>query len=105
MADIWFVRAGKESIYAEDFIQRNIVAVGWPELGSIDPSIAKPKLIQLYQQTFAGHSEGRAQVSVSQIIRFMQEIKVGDQGWCKVSERRASGLRPQPLRVARLPDS
>lgn len=78
MADIWFVRAGKESVYAEDFIQRNIVAIGWPELGSIDQSIAKPKLIQLYQQTFAGHSEGRAQVSVSQIIRFMQEIKVGD---------------------------
>src|SRR6266536_3624043 len=78
MADIWFVRAGKESVYAEDFLQRNIVAIGWPELGALDPSIAKPKLIQLYQQTFASHSDGRVQVAVSQIIRFMYEVKVGD---------------------------
>ena len=78
MADIWFVRAGKESVYAEDFIQRNIVAIGWPELGVIEPNITKPKLIQSYKQTFEGHSDGQTQVAVSQIIRFMHEVKVGD---------------------------
>jgi restriction system protein len=78
MSDIWFVRAGKDSVYAEDFIQRKIVALGWAELGDIDLTISKAVLIQRYQQTYADVSEGQAQNAASQIIRFMQEIKMHD---------------------------
>jgi restriction system protein len=78
MSELWFVRAGRESVYAEDFIQRKIVALGWADVGNIDASISKTELLQVYQQAYSSHSEGRAQVSVSQIIRFMREIKVGD---------------------------
>ncbi|MDX2212345.1 MAG: restriction endonuclease [Oculatellaceae cyanobacterium bins.114] len=77
MDDIWFVRAGKESVYADDFIQSKIVAIGWSLLGNIDTNISKPELIKLYQQTYIDHPAGRVQVAVSQIIRFMQEIKIG----------------------------
>lgn len=78
MSDIWFVRAGKESVYAEDFIQRKIVALGWAELGDIDTAISKARLIHLYQQTYPDVSEGQAQNAASQIIRFIQELKIGD---------------------------
>jgi restriction system protein len=78
MNDIWFVRAGKESIYAEDFIQKNIVALGWPEMGDFDTTSTKAKLIPIYQQTYTTHTDGQAQNGVSQLVRFIQEIKVGD---------------------------
>lgn len=67
MGQIWFVRAGKDSVYAEDFIQRKFVAIGWPELGEIDSSISKDKLLQLYQQSYPNEPEGRAKVSVKSI--------------------------------------
>jgi len=78
MNDIWFVRAGKESIYAEDFIQKNIVALGWSEMGNFDLTSTKVKLIPVYQQTYASHTDGQVQNGVSQLVRFIQEIKVGD---------------------------
>ena len=78
MSDIWFVRAGRESAYAEDFIQKKVVALGWVDLGDIDKSIAKPNLIPLYQQAYPTQPDGGVQVAVSQIIRFIQEVKVGD---------------------------
>jgi restriction system protein len=78
MQDIWFVRAGRESVYAEDFLQRTFVAIGWSELGKMEPGTSKTKLLQTYRQVYPDHSEGRAQVAASQIIRFMQGLKVGD---------------------------
>jgi restriction system protein len=79
MSDIWFVRAGKDSVYAEDFIQKQIVAIGWEEIGDISPDVSKDQLTMLYKQTFPGHSDGTQQVCVSQILRFLQAVKVGDQ--------------------------
>lgn len=78
MHDIWFVRAGRESVYAEDFVQRKVVAIGWAELGNLEQNISKTKLLHLYRQVYPDHTEGRAQVAVSQIIRFMHELKIGD---------------------------
>jgi restriction system protein len=78
MSDVWFVRAGKESIYAEDFIQKQIVAIGWADIGDIDPATDKKDLVLLYQQAYPTQSDGSAQVAASQIIRFMKDIKVGD---------------------------
>lgn len=78
MSDIWFVRAGRENVYAEDFLQKNLVAIGWSEIGEVPSNISKTNLTQLYKQTFPEHSDGKAQVAASQIVRFLQEIKVGD---------------------------
>lgn len=78
MNDIWFVRAGKESVYAEDFLQKNIVAMGWLEMGNFDPTSTKATLIPIYRQTYTSHTDGQAQNGVSQLVRFIQDIKVGD---------------------------
>ncbi|HTL89483.1 MAG TPA: restriction endonuclease [Leptolyngbya sp.] len=78
MSNIWFVRAGKESIYAEDFIQKEVIAIGWTDLGKIDKTLTKANLIPLYQQAYPTQSDGSIQNGVSQVIRFMQEVKVGD---------------------------
>ncbi len=78
MNDIWFVRAGRESVYAEDFTQRKMVAIGWAPLGELENNISKTKLLQLYRQAYPDDTERAAQVSVSQVIRFMQELKTGD---------------------------
>lgn len=79
MGDIWFVRAGRDSVYAEDFIQKQMVAIGWEELGEIDPHVSKEQLTALYQQFLPRHTDGTRQVCVNQIFRFFRNIQVGDQ--------------------------
>lgn len=78
MSDIWFVRAGRESIYAEDFIQKKVVAIGWTELGDVDKTLTKANLVPLYKRAYPTVSDGSTLNAVSQITRFMQEVKVGD---------------------------
>lgn len=78
MSRIWFVRAGRESIYAEDFIQKKVVAIGWVELGELPNEITKSNLLQRYKETYPDAKEGRAQSGISQILRFMHEIEIGD---------------------------
>jgi restriction system protein len=79
MTDIWFVRAGRDSIYAEDFIQKDVVGIGWEELGELEKEITKTKLMELYKKHYPDHADGRAQVSVSQVLRFSKDIKVGNE--------------------------
>ncbi|BAU14105.1 Mrr restriction system protein [Leptolyngbya sp. NIES-3755] len=79
MSDIWFVRAGRESVYADEFIQKKVIAIGWTDLGEVDKTLIKANLVPLYKQAYPTQSDGSIQVAVSQIIRFMQEIKVGDE--------------------------
>lgn len=78
MSDIWFVRAGRESVYAEDFIQKKIVAIGWPDLGEVDKSLTRVNLVPLFKQAYPTQSDTSIQVCVNQIVRFIQDIKVGD---------------------------
>lgn len=78
MSEIWFVRAGRDSVFAEDFIQQGIVAIGWSELGDLPSSITRAQLTQVYRQIYKDHPDGRIQVAVGQIIRFLTELKSGD---------------------------
>jgi restriction system protein len=78
MDSIWFVRAGRESIYADDFIQKKMVAIGWGDLGDIDPATTRQDLTTLYKQIYPTHSGGSTQAATSQVIRFIQDIKIGE---------------------------
>jgi restriction system protein len=78
MQKIWFVRAGRDAVYADDFLQKDLIAVGWADLGEIPPDSSKQNLVDLYQKTYADRSIGRAQTAAAQMIRFMSEMNVGD---------------------------
>lgn len=72
------VRAGRDSIYVEDFLDKNVVALSWFELGALDPAISRSEAIERYQVAYPDHSAAQAQASVNQILRFMNEVKRGD---------------------------
>ncbi len=65
-------------MYADDFLQKNLVAIGWADLGEIHPDSNKQSLVDLYQKIYADRSIGRAQTAAAQMIRFMSEMNVGD---------------------------
>jgi restriction system protein len=78
MQKIWFVRAGRDAVYADDFLQQHFIAVGWADLGEIPANSSKQDLVDLYQKTYTDRSIGRAQTAVAQMIRFMSEMNIGD---------------------------
>jgi restriction system protein len=75
---MWMVRAGRDSVYAEDFLQHDMVSVGWESLGPIGDNPSKKELEQAYRQTFPRESDGAVTAGVGQIYRFYTEIQPGD---------------------------
>lgn len=74
MSKAWMIRAGRDSVYVEDFLEEGVVAIGWEELGPIDDSASKEEILKQYDSVHPGHSKGKAQASVSQILRFLHEV-------------------------------
>lgn len=79
MAQMWMVRAGRDSIYSGDFLELGLVAIGWDELGPIEKNTTKTELLKLYKAIYPDHVDGKVLSSVSQILRFLNEIHIGDQ--------------------------
>ncbi len=73
------VRAGRDSVHVEDFLDKGIVALSWSELGPFEAAWKQKEALERYQQVYPGHSSGQAQAGVNQILRFINEVKIGDQ--------------------------
>lgn len=110
MAKMWMVRAGRESVYVEDFLQGEIVAIGWSELGFIEPNTPKGKIEEQYRQALPKESDGQVRTAAGQIARFLHEFQIGDRVVTYDRNKRAyylgeilSNAEWAPDKIAQLP--
>lgn len=78
MKNTWMVRAGRGARHISEFTDNSIVAIGWSEIGEIDNAISKDILIEKAKQCYPNASKGKLAIWVGQVIRFLQEVEVGD---------------------------
>jgi restriction system protein len=72
------VRAGRGSENVEEFVKHGIVAFGDKLLGPLPPSIKKDELLELYAEKYQEDKEGSRASWASQLMRFLNEVKIGD---------------------------
>ncbi len=74
---MWMVRndAGR---FFNEFQDTSSVAIGWRELGAIQPNESKEALIERLAAARRNLKPGSLQNGVSQVLRFINEIKPGD---------------------------
>jgi len=75
---LWMVRAGKYGEQENTIFENNVFAVGWNELGDLSKIKSKDELKELYQKIYTDNSKNRMASHISQIWRFVHEIKIGD---------------------------
>lgn len=75
---MWKVTAGRGNIYAGDFIERGIVAIGWSEAGDYTECRSRADLIALFASTWPLHTPRQLQVGAGQVWRFLREMTIGD---------------------------
>ena len=75
---MWKINAGRRSVFAADFIERNVVAIGWREAG--DPLAAKSRaaMLELIAATYPDSTDRQNEVGSAQVWRFIHEIQIGD---------------------------
>jgi len=76
--DIWVVRAGRNGVYSDHFLDAGIVAIGWGEVGTIDRFDSDDAIRIRLDAAFPDTKVGARPVIVGMLKRFVREIQIGD---------------------------
>lgn len=72
------VRAGRGGKFIDDFIENNMVAIGWVKIGQPDNNISRDELLKKVEKTWPELKNSQRAKFVSTVFRYLSEIKVGD---------------------------
>lgn len=75
---IWMVRAGSAGYLLDEFLDNEIIAIGWNDLKEINKKTTQPELKMEYYKTYPEDSDGRVNQTVGQIWRFVNQFQIGD---------------------------
>jgi len=75
---LWMVRAGRYGEQENTVIENNVVAIGWEEMPDLSKIKSKDELRNLYSKVYPNEKKNVLVSRVSQIWRFLKEIKIDD---------------------------
>lgn len=79
MSDFWMVRAGRNSVHVDLFLEESCMFVGWGEgLGDRAFGADRNELRAMIHELHPSRSKHKVLVAASQLYRFLNDIEVGD---------------------------
>jgi restriction system protein len=100
------VRAGRGGERVDEFLQKSVVALGWPHIGKLPASLSKAELVTRLARAYPDEKEGTHGTWASTLLRFAYELASGDSVVTYDRERRrylvgtlGSGYEWQPQLV------
>lgn len=75
---IWMVRSGSGGYLIDEFLDNNIIAIGWNDIGKIKKNISYAALRKNFEDAYPEDSDGRVNQCMGQIWRFYNEFSMGD---------------------------
>src|SRR5665213_457779 len=74
---IWVVRAGQESMFVQDFIEKKMVAIGWAKLGDLTNIHGREAVAELMKREYSEYTKIQSAVNTGQVYRFRDEVVEG----------------------------
>ena len=74
---VWMVRAGRDSAFVEEFLSKQMVAIGWSKLGDLSTVRSREELSQLVAVAWPENNKFQNAASVGQVYRFCAEVIPG----------------------------
>jgi restriction system protein len=71
------VRAGRDSIYIDEFLSKNMIAIGWAKLGDLADVHTRDQISHLVELNWPDDNKFQHSMSVGQVYRFRQELAPG----------------------------
>jgi restriction system protein len=75
---LWMVRAGINGAYAETFLEKGIVGMGWVEIGSIEKVKTRDDIIAMMSVKYPHKKSQWIKLSSSQLFKFRHVMEIGD---------------------------
>jgi len=85
---MWMVRASSGGRLADEFKEKGVVAIGWEDVGDLSHFNDKAAILEVVKKEWPDWSGGKCQSSASQLIRFRDQLNVGDRVITYDSSRR-----------------
>jgi len=85
---LWMVRAGRDSVFIDEFISRHMVAIGWSELGDLSNVHTREHFALLVEKAWPENNKYQNGASVGQVYRFREDIIRGQHVTTYDSSRR-----------------
>jgi restriction system protein len=76
--NVWMIRAGQGGYLVGDFANKNIVAIGWNQLGDLTKVRSRDGIMKLCRQTYPKDKPGKVVTSASVVHKFRNVIEQGD---------------------------
>jgi restriction system protein len=74
---IWVVRAGRDGVYLQDFLDKKMVAIGWGRLGDLSSVHGRVAVAELVAQKFPEYTKVQRTFNAGQVYRFRDELVQG----------------------------
>lgn len=78
MTSMWMVRAGRGGENVDEFLQKSVVALGWPHIGKLPAALSKAELVARLAQAYPDEKEGTHGTWAATLLRFAYELASGD---------------------------
>ena len=78
MRPMWKVNAGRRSVLAGEFLNRNVVAIGWREGGNYTTARSRADVLTNVAAAYPDHTDQQNHVAAGQIWRFLTGVAIGD---------------------------
>ena len=75
---VWVVRSGRNSVHVEHFRSAGVVAIGWGEVGEIEPALSDLEIRRVFDEAFPSEKPKTRVAWAGQVKRFLREIEKGD---------------------------
>ncbi|MBL0388272.1 restriction endonuclease [Tumebacillus sp. ITR2] len=76
---IWGIHAGRAADAESLFLNKSVIAIGWPHVGDLSPlSPDRESFKEKIVQSYPGMKAGAVPTNAGQLYRFVHEIKIGD---------------------------
>lgn len=75
---MWKINAGRGSTKAQEFVDQNVVAIGWREVADPTTANSKSDIIGRVVAAYPEQTRRKSEVAGSQIWRFLKNIQSGD---------------------------
>lgn len=85
---MWMVRSASGGLLADSFHEKNVVAIGWGDIGELGKYKDKQTVIAAIKKNWPDWAVGKIMSSASQLIRFRDELAIGDRVLTYDSSRR-----------------
>jgi len=78
-APMWMVRAGRKAVWADQFFDRGVAAIGWSRMGDLSGREDRAELEGRYRRAYPDANRNTVGGALGTLVRFLIEIQNGDE--------------------------